>query len=925
MVPNYSDSPSLHAGYLKAAFQVVGWLLFQPTKWRNFVAHLDPSLPPHFSLLQLRREHLRQREMHRLLLVGYIAIPFLTSLLIGLPDLLLYNGLHSVQNWTFLAHLTGIWAVSVLLSALLGVGSGILGGVMMLVTGVILDWSVPSLHLFGTRLVVGTYSPINGFCAGLAGFSMGFATHARLQSRTVGYGAMRSVGAVVIGLLIGAAAILLTIKLGSSTWGSLIGAAGLALALGFSLRHRGSSWRRGVVVVSGGCFAYVAIATITMAGLDVLLQRGLFGNLLAEAFVRARETVPALWLLVPAVIGELIGGAAAGAIAGALGGAGGWLALALITRAAPTWPTLPIGITCIVLAFAMPFLRPVLMYPFVSALDLVLLRLDERRTDQQRSLLRWHAAFWDEDQRLPLLGLDDYLVLVAERNPEEGRRSLSFIALGPQRWAAQVAQVELDVRILERCQSIEALASVHRQFGPGEFTGRAAVVLRNLIRISRDAAAILEQNHYNQRVSLRALAERTDLLLRELNRTTEPYAVRFARIIISWQETLAQRERVLAEDTTRRQIIESPYVIGLPLNDFQSVFVGRAEVAERIEQLLLQPQRPPLLLYGQRRTGKTSLLHNLGRLLPSTLVPLFIDLQGPASRASNEAGFLYNLANAIAQQARVHRALCIRVVSREELEQDPFTYFEQWLDSLSEQLGDSKALLLLDEFEQLEDALLNGRLERQRILGMLRHIIQHKPQFRVLLAGSHMLDEMKLWASFLINVQVIKLGELSIPDAIQLVEHPVQDFSLRYQPEASMRVIRLTGCHPYLLQLLCDRIVHLKNSQSVDSRYVTRVEDVDAAIDDAVQHGTFFFADIENNQIDEPSRLVLSSLARKGEDAVCCDEEIKVICGTNSSIVLGRLAERDLLESSSSGYRFRSELVRRWFVAQVRSVKGASF
>ena len=46
--------------------------------------------------------------------------------------------------------------------------------------------------------------------------------------------------------------------------------------------------------------------------------------------------------------------------------------------------------------------------------------------------------------------------------------------------------------------------------------------------------------------------------------------------------------------------------------------------------------------------GKTSLLNNLGRLLPSTIVPLFIDLQGPASRASDHAGLLYNLARAMA-------------------------------------------------------------------------------------------------------------------------------------------------------------------------------------------------------------------------------------------------------------------------------------
>jgi hypothetical protein len=55
----------------------------------------------------------------------------------------------------------------------------------------------------------------------------------------------------------------------------------------------------------------------------------------------------------------------------------------------------------------------------------------------------------------------------------------------------------------------------------------------------------------------------------------------------------------------------------------KNIFIGRTDIVARIEQLLLDQQRPPLLLYGQRRMGKTSLLHNLnnpsyqwGLLLP---------------------------------------------------------------------------------------------------------------------------------------------------------------------------------------------------------------------------------------------------------------------------------------------------------------------
>jgi hypothetical protein len=97
---------------------------------------------------------------------------------------------------------------------------------------------------------------------------------------------------------------------------------------------------------------------------------------------------------------------------------------------------------------------PVVLYPGLAAWSLLLLRIDERRTDQRPSLLRWNSAFWDEHQRLPLLGLADHLLLVAERNPAEGRVAIDYLSTSHQRGAAQAVQIELDAReqrvVLER-------------------------------------------------------------------------------------------------------------------------------------------------------------------------------------------------------------------------------------------------------------------------------------------------------------------------------------------------------------------------------------------------------------------------------------------------------------------------------------------
>ncbi len=453
--------------------------------------------------------------------------------------------------------------------------------------------------------------------------------------------------------------------------------------------------------------------------------------------------------------------------------------------------------------------------------------------------------------------------------PREWQAAIERLASIPeQQAAARAAQIELDARLLERCTDTAAISEVYRSLAAGERTGPASSMLRSFSRLSKDVdVALRQESAYNQRLALSVVEERLDSLLRELIRSSEPYIERFRPIVTSWREIIARRIRELAKTVEERQEIDSPYVIGVPLAEFQEIFVGRADISARIEQLLSDRRRPPLLLYGQRRMGKTSFLINLGRLLPSTIVPLFVDLQG-AVVASNHSGLFYGIARSMTAWAGKQRNLILPELSRESLADDPFTGFNEWLDEVEKVLGANTALLTLDEFEVLFDALTNGRFSETDVLGMLRHLIQHRPKFKVLLAGSHTLDEFRRWSSYLINVQVIKLSYLKEEEALKLIERPVPDFALSYEPDASRCVLNLTRGHPYLVQQLCAEIVALKNEQDPAVRRLARLPDVEAAIPEALAQSDFFYSDIELNQVDSAGRAVLRFIAARGEGAI---------------------------------------------------------
>ena len=558
---------------------------------------------------------------------------------------------------------------------------------------------------------------------------------------------------------------------------------------------------------------------------------------------------------------------------------------------------------------------PLITYPFQAIWNNIIYTIDQEKTTTQPTLLRYNSAFWDELQYLKFKHLQDYILLVAKRNRLEADAAIEYLINSPLRWVGQAVKIELDAIYLEKCTSLEDIRKACDKLIISEAEGSAGILIRIFNRISEDVNADLNYStNYNKRLALNTALEKLEKNLQDLSRSQHKYAPRFYPIAIQWRDIINNHIEELAKETELRQEIDSPYIIGVPLTLQQQIFIGRDDIGTRIEQLLLDRRRPPLLLYGQRRMGKTSLLNNLGKLLPNSIIPMFVDLQGAPSSAKDSKGFLFNLAKQMIISAKRQSAVTLPPLTRETLENDPFTNFDEWLDKVEQTLEQNTALLMLDEFEVLDSAISKGRFDEEDVLGMLRHLIQHRPKFKVVIVGSHTIEEYQRWANYLVNVQVVHISYLLEHEARQLIENPIEDFTLRYEPDAVERILQLTRCHPFLVQLMCSELVALKNEQDPSVRRLATLADVEATIPEALSTGSFFFADIQNNQVDTTGLEILRFIAAKGEQAIVGKETIALEFENKdylSSIKL--LLQRDLIEELDDGYKFQVELIRRWF------------
>jgi hypothetical protein len=897
-------------------------LLFYPAIWRAYLQRIDPALPLDFALTNVPTSSKHHPELQRLRdIIGVVqplSVGILVSLILALSGKPVAHLLLGTSYGMVLCAIIGSLS-SFTISVAFSLVAGTLGGILIgLIHG--LAETTRNPHAI----------PLSYFILAVAG-----SVTATLQVPPIPKTWRWQIGGVLIALSVTAMVMSLSAGLGwaviqwlpispksiiyAQTFAMIV-VVGLAesMAIGLIFNWNFKGLRLGILF--GLAFAVVMgllISTIFLivqqTGIPWLkgLLRGITGGAVnGLAF--------AILFTLPYLLARHVASAWAGMVAGILGSSGVYLGVTIYMVESSQHFTLLIGsVLCFILGVSMIWWRSLLLYPFEMAWNLLLYLAQQRQPHRTVELLRRHSAFWDQHQTLPLWGLDSQLVMAYCWKPSETIDAMIQLNDTPQAWAVQVAQIKLDTQRLQECQTVSDISELHLALLTSDkLTGATGDWLQNCRQSSRNVeTALAYQSTFHQRLGLKDVINFLAGVLAGARDNTENIQ-QFRDITHHWQTIIQQYADNLLNQMPD---IPNPYIVGIPLRIARdgkdnNLFVGRTNLSQQIEQLTLAPQCPPILLYGQRRTGKTSLLLHLSRLLPSNVIPLFVDCQGPVASSMNEASLFYNLGRAIRVDLNQHHPqFTLPPLELDKFREDPFTHFDEWLDQVETVTGDNLLLLALDEFVVLQESFVKGRFQPATVLGMFRHIIQHRQRFRLLFAGTHTLDELRDWANYFINVQTIHISYLKDVEAYQLIEQPLKDFPLRYPPEVRQRVIDLTRCHPALLQLLCNALVHLKNNQKDAQRFTAQVDDVEAAILEVFKTGIFFFTEIEFNQVTETGKRVLRLIASHGDGALVSKDTLQAQFPTELAETLALLLRRELIETVDHSYRFQVEIVRQWF------------
>jgi hypothetical protein len=320
----------------------------------------------------------------------------------------------------------------------------------------------------------------------------------------------------------------------------------------------------------------------------------------------------------------------------------------------------------------------------------------------------------------------------------------------------------------------------------------------------------------------------------------KPQAVkRWQPAIERWQHIL-ELEIAEQQKTSQGELL-NPFQFGNPLRpDRAAIFKGRQDFADRLVRLILDRNRPTLVLHGPRRAGKTSFLLNLPRLLPSDLVPIYLDMQ-QGSMTASEGDFCYGLVRAIDRDTRSQGLQLPPIPSRQDFYTRPYPALQDWLDLALPKLGERRLLLNLDEFEKIGSAIKDGRIS-ERLFDQLRSMIQHYDRLGFLFSGVQTLEELgPRWSNYFISVVPMEMHYLEPHEAEDLLLHPDPEFTLQYDTGIVEEILQLTRCQPYLLQLIGSAIVNQANLQHTQLATTALLQ---SAIQSAFTNGEPYFTNI---------------------------------------------------------------------------------
>ena len=243
-------------------------------------------------------------------------------------------------------------------------------------------------------------------------------------------------------------------------------------------------------------------------------------------------------------------------------------------------------------------------------------------------------------------------------------------------------------------------------------------------------------------------------------------------------------------------------------------------------------------------------------------------------------------------------------------------FFELFLPIIIDKyLSGKKLVLLLDEFDVLEEDKITKNNQGKKIFNQLKNAVKQQEKLFAILVFGRPLKDMDYLEAFLQKEgqKPIEVGLLNYESTKKLIVQPAKGI-LEYKQSAIDRIWKLSAGHPSLTQLLCSKVfVHCRDKK----KKLVQEDDVDSILSKAMEEGEVVlrgFLDTLNKN-EKYFFIAVAEAQEIGTDPLNILKIEKLTVETEYlRSAEKRLVELCFLETKGKGSKIKVELVRLWLL-----------
>jgi ABC-type branched-subunit amino acid transport system substrate-binding protein len=355
----------------------------------------------------------------------------------------------------------------------------------------------------------------------------------------------------------------------------------------------------------------------------------------------------------------------------------------------------------------------------------------------------------------------------------------------------------------------------------------------------------------------------------------------------------------------------NPYIIGNPIGNKEQLF-GRETLLTTIKDSLQQNIKF-ILLHGQRRVGKSSVLRNI-HFFVSQDEYVFVHCDFQVHAYSSLGEIFHAIAMDIFQPLDLDTSILQALLNADSITIRRILN-NRVLPQIYEKLDNKKLVLLLDEFDVVTQ---NDTEQAVEFLHLLEDLVRRQEELFVIAVVGRYLDSMpNLVQSFRGGIYQ-EIGLLDSESTKQLITKPANNI-LQYKQKAIEEILKFSAGHPYYSQVLCHAIFNLvrcENNFTSPSPTIVSEYDINEVIHNAIDNAEGGLASTWVGL--SISEQVVLSVVAEAQERNTPEDSLKVleVCGLVRTDCLDKAIELLINKGflNKKTIKIKVELVRLWLL-----------